>query len=144
MTKIEFIESDIIEKYVLGVATPDEIALLNSFCNKYPDVKEEMRICEKILMAYAETQAKTPPPQVKQKLFETINNKKKAPTPETKIISLPFSHNENKFIFFAVAASGLFFISLAVNFNLFNKLQNANSQLAELQNKQAVLATDFE
>jgi len=146
LTKIEFIESDIIEKYVLGIATDDEVALLNDFCKQYPEIKEEINNCEQTLMSYAEAQVKTPPPSVKQKVFETINNQSvnKSSVNEAKIVGYPFFPFLNKFKLFAAAASFLFILSLAVNYILFNKLQDAHNQLAIIQSEKNVLAQDME
>ena len=146
MTKTELIESGIIENYVLGVATKDEVALLNEMRKQYPEIKEEISNCEQNLMSYAEAHAKTPSASVKQKLFETINNQAKnnSSVNETNVIQHPASPSRNKFKLVAAAASVLFIVSVTINFNLFNKLEDAHNQLALIQSQKDILAQDME
>jgi len=145
VTKTEFIESDIIERYVLGVATDDEIVLLNNMCKQYPEIKEEISSCEESLISYAESHGQVPPASVKLKLFEAINKStNNSSAGEAKIIEHPSTPVQNRFKLFAVAASVLLMISLVVNFNLFHRLKDAHSQLAIIQNQKDILAQDIE
>ncbi len=143
MTKTEFIESGIIEHYVLGVATDEEVALVNSMRKEYPEIEAEIDTAEQSLISYAEVYANTIPSSVKQKLFNAINEQP-LPAKEAAIIEHPETGFVNKFKLLALAASTLLMVSLFVNFNLFGKLKEAHTQLALLQNQKNILVQDME
>ncbi|HWB94390.1 MAG TPA: anti-sigma factor [Puia sp.] len=80
----EYIESGIIESYVMGLASEPERAEFERLCAQYPELLEARRRFEERLEGYASENAVPPPPGVKMKVLEAINlqnNKEPARSP---------------------------------------------------------------
>ena len=69
-----YIESGIIESYVLGLASSEESAELMTLAKQYPEVQNAITSFEISLEKYAFENAVTPP-NVKQKVFDSIKDK---------------------------------------------------------------------
>jgi anti-sigma-K factor RskA len=69
----EYIESGIIESYVMGLASEPERAEFERYCAQYPELVAARRKFEEKLEAYAAENAVPPPPEVKVKLLNFIN-----------------------------------------------------------------------
>lgn len=74
----EYIESGIIESYVMGLASERERAEFERLCAQYPELVEARRRFEERLEGYASENAEPPPPEVKAKVLEAIET---APSP---------------------------------------------------------------
>ena len=70
----EYIESGIIESYVMDVASEHERAEFERLCAQYPELVEARRRFEERLEGYASDNAVPPPPEVKLKVLEAINS----------------------------------------------------------------------
>lgn len=68
----KFIESGILEMYVMGDASPEENVLVELMVNKHPEVKEELLSIEVALEEYALSQATTVDPVIKPFLMATV------------------------------------------------------------------------
>jgi len=67
-----YIESGIIETYVLGLASPSESAEFEQLCAQYPELVAARRRFEEGLEKHASTHAVQPPVGVKVKILEAI------------------------------------------------------------------------
>lgn len=68
----EYIESGIIESYVMGLASEPERAEFERLCTQYPELIAARRKFEERLEGYASENAVPPPPEVKVKVLEAI------------------------------------------------------------------------
>lgn len=68
----EYIESGIIESYVMGLASDAERAEFDRLCAEYPELVAARRKFEEKLEGYAAENAVSPPPEVKAKVLEAI------------------------------------------------------------------------
>ena len=68
----EYIESGIIESYVMGLASEPERAEFERLCTQYPELVAARRKFEERLEGYASENAVPPPPEVKVKVLEKI------------------------------------------------------------------------
>ncbi|HEX3933937.1 MAG TPA: anti-sigma factor [Puia sp.] len=68
----EYIESGIIESYVMGLASEPEKAEFERLCTQYPELVAARRKFEERLEGYASENAVPPPPEVKVKVLEAI------------------------------------------------------------------------
>src|SRR5689334_19978544 len=74
MNKIsEFIESGILEQYVLGAVTAQEASEVEQMAVTYPEVREEIEEISKALEQYALANAVTPDITIKPFLLATID-----------------------------------------------------------------------
>lgn len=70
----EYIESGIIESYVMGLASGPERAEFERLCAEHPELVAARRKFEEKLESYAAENAVPPPPEVKVKVFKAIIN----------------------------------------------------------------------
>ncbi|WP_066511298.1 cupin domain-containing protein [Rufibacter sp. DG15C] len=68
----ELIQSGLLELYVMGAASPQEITLVEQMAEQHPAVREELDAISLTMEAYAETHAVEPCPNVKPLLLATI------------------------------------------------------------------------
>jgi anti-sigma-K factor RskA len=68
----QYIESGIIESYVMGLASDTERAEFERLCKEYPELLTARRKFEEKLEGYASENAELPPPEVKAKVLEAI------------------------------------------------------------------------
>jgi anti-sigma-K factor RskA len=75
----EYIESGIIESYVMGLASESERAEFERMCREYPEVLAARRKFEESLESYAASNATPPPPEIRAKVLKaiTMNNQEK-------------------------------------------------------------------
>lgn len=67
-----YIQSGILEQYVLGKLTEAEAAEVERFANEYPEIKAELEAIENALKEYAVLHGKTPPPGVLASVLKKI------------------------------------------------------------------------
>lgn len=68
-----YIESGILEEYVLGTVTPQEKQEVECMSHIYPEIKEELLRTENALEEYALKHQTTPPPALKESIFAQMN-----------------------------------------------------------------------
>ncbi|TAE94845.1 MAG: anti-sigma factor [Runella slithyformis] len=69
MNTIEYINSGILEEYLLGTVSPQEKQEVECMSKIYPEIKAELTQLEIALEQYAQLQSKTPPVHLKDKIF---------------------------------------------------------------------------
>lgn len=70
----DYIESGIIESYVMGLASESERAEFEQLCTQHPELVAARRKFEESIESHAFEQALPTPPEVKGKIFEAIGN----------------------------------------------------------------------
>lgn len=68
-----YIESGILEEYVLGTVSPQEKQEVECMSHIYPEIKEELLRTESALEEYALKHQTPPPPSLKEALFAQMN-----------------------------------------------------------------------
>lgn len=68
-----YIESGILEEYVLGTVSPQEKQEVECMSHIYPEIKEELLRTESALEEYALKHQATPPPALKESIFAQMN-----------------------------------------------------------------------
>ena len=77
MTKIkDYLNSGIIEKYCLGLATSDEVANLELICKLYPEVQKKLDKNQELLEQYISIYQKQVPHHSKQQIIDRLENLK--------------------------------------------------------------------
>ena len=67
-----FIQSGLLESYVLGQCTRGERALVEQMLAKHPEARAELSAIEQALEGYAQSQAIAPPPGLKGQIMDAI------------------------------------------------------------------------
>lgn len=70
-----YIASGILEQYVLGKLTPEEMAEVEQNAAQYPEIKEEIEAIELALEEYALLHGQTPPPGVLSTIIQTLDER---------------------------------------------------------------------
>jgi hypothetical protein len=159
----EYISSGILESYVLGNATPEEILEVEKYAHIYPEIKSELESIEKALNKYASDHSVEPPYYLKDKIFAKISNEPKISSSNTQPIIRNINegvHSSSRFSFWAIAATLLFLVSTCfavyfgttssqmnssleamtkTNTTLSDSIKSITSTLSQMQNDMAIL-----
>jgi len=151
-----YIETGILELYVLGDVTPNEKGQVEEMASKYPEIKAELAEIERSLEAYALENAIEPPVHLRERVLNSLvtsfANDDSFPTKETteifyddriikdNVVALS-TPKANNFYKYAFAASMLALIASVFGlFSLNNQLKESNEVIASLQTKNTSFA----
>lgn len=131
-----YIESGILELYVLGQLSATECSEVEEMANKYPEVSAEILAIELAMESYAIQNAIQPSTKVEEKLFAELDFKESAQVKtEPKIVPLYDNTNDGKvrkLRYALIACSILLAISLGALFSAHKELKDANYLIASL------------
>jgi hypothetical protein len=134
----DYIQSGIIESYVLGMANEQEATELLQLSQQYPEIKQAIDSFEASLENAAFTNAINPPDSLKNKLFETLKDDFAEPTHAKQVTSLntisetPVRAIGSRFKYLAAASVILLIASSALNFYLYKEYKNVNNNYLSL------------
>ena len=75
MDKETFLASGLLEQHVLGLTDPNEEEVVAQYLERYPELREEVEDMRKAIEQYALQHAIPPPPGIKGKLLQEIDQK---------------------------------------------------------------------
>lgn len=141
MNTQEYIQSGIIESYVLGMASSAEAAELEQLCLQYPEIKQALIDFELAFETNALSNAIAPPPQLKAQIFTALQSefvaekndradKREAlvtPLHETPIVKM---NQPSRFL--AAASIILLVISGGMNIYFYSKFKETTQQYQAL------------
>lgn len=138
-----YIESGVLELYVLGDLSPEETLQVEEMASQNPEVRDEIAAIEQAMEQYAIQNAVEPSADIETRLFEKLGlseveenvNVQSEPlyTEEPKIIRLDGSDAKVRTLRYAlVACIALLVVSTAALFITYNKLNAAHDQIASL------------
>lgn len=138
-----YIESGVLELYVLGDLSPEETLQVEELSSRYPEVRDEIAAIEEAMEQYAMRNAVEPAADVETRLFERLDlNNEEVPEvissqpvyqEEAKVVRLDGSDAKVRTLRYAlVACVALLVISVAALFVTYNKLNDAHDQIASL------------
>jgi anti-sigma-K factor RskA len=83
MNPQSFIQSGLLEAYILGLASPQERAEVERMSAAHAEVRDELAAIERSLEGYAQAQGEAPPPWMKGRILERLEEEDApaAPTP---------------------------------------------------------------
>lgn len=136
-----YIESGILELYVLGDVTPQERAEVEAMASKHPAIKAELDEIEKSLELYAEANAVEPSEGQRDRILNSLltnfADDRNFPSIEVKKVDnvVPFDRpKQSNFYKYAFAASlALLLVSIAALISVYRDLQQSNTLVASLQ-----------
>ncbi|MEO8147574.1 MAG: anti-sigma factor [Bacteroidia bacterium] len=135
-----YISSGILESYLLGLTAPEETKEVESLARQYPAIRIELNKIEDAINDYASLYSQTPPANVRDKIFASVDAKYIAsPTVknETKVVSINKSQSSSSssgFKWLAAAASVALLVSAGYNYQQHKDLEaqkTANDIVAE-------------
>jgi hypothetical protein len=141
-----YIDSGILELFVLGKTTQEETMQVIELSNAYPEIKSEIEEIERGLLKLAESIDKGPSPSVKDRLMAQLDlEDEPTSTPNTLDLNSPYNStqfttslsNKNRFL---IAASLLLFgASMLGNIWLYQKLKRSQNEVASLSSQNTFL-----
>ena len=136
-----YIETGILELYVLGDVTPNEKLQVEEMAQKHPAVKAELDEIERSLELYAQENAVEPSENLRGRVMGSIltnlgddnNFPEKSHPVNHKLVELT-ARKENNFYKYAFAASlALLVASTIALVSVYSRLQQSNNQLEAIQ-----------
>jgi anti-sigma-K factor RskA len=153
----EYIASGILESYVLGIATQEEAAEVEKLAAQHPRIQAEIEAIRASLEVYARQFEKAPPPSLRDKVLQALDDLAEAPTassevPDPAIIPIyrpesPADKQEKSLYrnsFLVAASITALLVSLAANMYLFNRWKYAEQRLVIAEADNLKLAQEFE
>ncbi len=137
-----YIESGIIESYVLGIADEKEVAELERLRLDHPEIADAIRACERWLDKSANMYAIPAAENVKAQIFSIIGNDK-ASTDSTALRTPVLTRQRTNPIFRYLAAASLALLLLSAGANIYLYYQYkrvANGYMALLTDQHKMLA----
>jgi len=136
-----YIESGILELYILGDVTPEEKLQVEEMALKHPAIKAELNEIERAMEEYAKSNAIDPPDHLRDRVLNSmVTNLADDTTFDERNLKSPrnvvplVEHNPVIFYKYALAAClALLLVSGIALISLYNRLQQSNTQLASLQ-----------
>lgn len=137
----EYISSGVIDAYVLGIATEEELHELNKLRFQYPEIERAIQEQELLMEQYARAQSVVPPPSLKGNIWAAIQNESNTPkeTPPINIdaTSLATPKKEKGWQQYGMAASVALLVALGASNIWMQKQQSKmNAELAAMTKRQ--------
>ena len=85
----EYISSGVIEAYVLGIATDEELREIEKLRSQHPELELAIQEQEALLGQYAQAHSISPAPQLKQHIWERIQAETEIKSEEDKVVKTP-------------------------------------------------------
>jgi len=136
-----YIESGILELYVLGQLNAHEQREVEEMANRFPDIKEEINAIEVAMEQYAVSHAIQPTTGLEKQIFEKITAPVERPSgaaaePTTSGKVVPLYEDKSSTIktlkFALVACIALLVVSAVALYSAHDQLNTANAQIASL------------
>lgn len=142
-----YIETGILELYVLGQLTVIEQQEVEEMAAEYPIIREEITAIEIAMEKYAVFHAITPTSGLEKKIFEKIipSNINHSTENSPKIVPLHSDHSASTIRtlrFALVACAGLLILSFVALYAMNDKLGLANEQIVSLTNDKEKFASN--
>lgn len=133
----EYMESGVLELYILGQLDAAESVEVENMAEKYAEVRAEITAIERAMEAYAFENAIEPSANVQEKVLAQISKYAQAiPSSDNKTIPLNVERNTLTMYRYAlIACSILLVASLGLLFTTYKDLNSANDQIAALNSQ---------
>ena len=127
-----YLESGILELYVLGDLSSEEVREVEKMAMQHPEVKSELEAIETALLGYANSNSIAPPAALRDKILNSLESSA-APEVESPVIQLNAGSSSDFYKYAFAASVALLVVSAILLINLNNKLKESNTQIAVLQ-----------
>ncbi len=149
MNTKEFIESGILESYVLGFTSDEETAQVETALKQHPELTVEVESLRGTLEEFAINNAITPPPALRDRVLEAIE-KLREEEREAQVVAFEPESTETKTRslwstpWLAAASVVLLLASALSNYVLYNRWQNSETRLATLESQNQIIAQELQ
>ncbi len=123
-----FLESDLLEKYLLGTTSEEETAQVERYIAMYPEVRDTYRELEENLEAFARLYSRKTPEGLRDRIFKSIRGQQAV---------------RKRFMRYAIAASIAAVFFAGASYFFWNQNQSLQQENAMVTNKIQVLEADM-
>ena len=141
MTTKEYIESGILESYVLGITTAGESAEVERMVSEHPEVEIELEAIRGTLENYALQYEKQPPAALKSKIMAAVFEEQPLQNTRNNLVQLSNSKPQ-KSIFSMAASWVLLALSVGTNIFFFTNWKNSEEKVVALESKNQLFAQE--
>lgn len=139
----EYISSGILELYALGILTESESKEVEEILKKYPEARSEYEFIQKTIYLSISQNLKTPSAKVKASILNNIKNRESSEKKHH--VSQDSTVNKaNTYRYWMAASVAFLLLSLGANFFLWNKLKDANKEVAILSEQKRIIVQEYE
>lgn len=124
----QFLDSDLLEQYLLEATSPDETARVERYIAMYPEVRNSYLELQENLEAYAKLHAVRAPEGLRERILQRVRNERAG---------------RRRFMRYAVAASITALFFAGASFWFYNQNQNLQVENDLVNNKIRVLEADM-
>lgn len=152
----QFISSGIIEAYVLGIASEEEVRELEALSNQYPEVATAIEDCRQTMDDFSTLQSIEPPAALKANIWAAIEADNNSTTSNSRTFVskeeipalmpkadtvVPFTNNTSSFPWKGAMAAAIVLLagSLILNFSLWNKSNTTTNEIAALKEEHQLM-----
>ena len=144
-----YIESGILELYVLGDVTHEEKLQVEAMAAQHPAIKAELEEIERSLESYANANAVQPAENLRDKVLNSlvtnladdrIFNTKEDQKPEAKIVEMTSPRQVIIYKYAFAACFVLLIVSVAALINAYRQIDQSNTLIASLQSQNQRIA----
>jgi len=144
-----YIESGILELYVLGDVTHEEKLQVEAMAARHPAIKAELEEIEKSLESYTNANAVEPPENLRDKVLNSlvtnladdrIFNTKEDQKPEAKVVEMTNPRQVTIYKYAFAACFVLLIVSVAALINAYRQIDQSNTLIASLQSQNQRIA----
>jgi anti-sigma-K factor RskA len=136
-----YIESGILELYVLGDITPEEKLQVEMMASKHSAIKAELDEIERSMELFAEDNAVEPPAHLRDRVLNSILTNfgddstftTNSEQYKNNIVGMSAAKTSNFYQYAFAACLTLLLVSVIALISLYNRLQQSNIQIAALQ-----------
>lgn len=148
MNTKEYIESGILENYVAGLVSDQERREVECLSKIYPEIKEELDALEVTMEQFAQSQAVTPPLDMKDSILGAIEGLDPDEKQEkVRVVSMNDStqaaHSPRRINWVSIAAAILVVAVGAWAFSIQSSLRETQSKLAEIESQNSDLYAEL-
>ena len=141
MTTKEYIESGILESYVLGITTAGESAEVERMVSEHPEVEIELEAIRGTLENYALQYEKQPPVALKSKIMAAVFEEQPLQNTRNNLVQLN-NLKPQKSIFSMAASWVLLALSVGANIFFFTNWKNSEEKIVALESKNQLFAQE--
>lgn len=140
----EYIESGVLESYIMGELSDEEMREVDYLAEKHPPIKQELEKIRTAVIAYGEATDQQPSANIPQAVLDTLRNQEKDVSTVSTGRQNALRNKIKRLPAWSVAASILLFISISFNMFFFWRLKNSREQIESLTSERTLLANQVE
>ena len=142
----QYIASGIIEAYVLGIASDEEVRELESLSVLHPEINATVEEYRQALEEFSTLHKIAPPPGLKEEIWSALEKESgttQSQAEKSNVVSFPPNRGKRKAYVAPLAAAVVLLIgSLLLNFVFWNRSKSNEAELASMKTKQEKMLAD--